>query len=498
MVRVSIGTNRERRLFAVLLCSLGLSGCIAGPSSPEFDDRLSKLRDSGLSEPKVVTVNQEYARTIKQHSIANSSDNTDQVRFKPVSLRSSLSNALNNNIEIERAATQISGADAAHFNSVLGYFPQVSATINYNKNKQEVLSSDNTVFALGKAKYKSQDATVEVNQPLFDLGRIYAIKIASTARTSAEVGYIATVQEVMFKTFDAYISAAQSKSKIRFLGQRQALLRRRIHAQTKRTESGLAQVSSRQAQQIDFDNLGLELVVEEQNLSRQLSELSLLTGKRVSNIKIGNLPRRIFGTERRVTANQAIKNAERQNPRLLRSIIAVAESDLKRQQAISADFSPVLSAFAQRIYENRDNSRFGGGSETRDLIVGVRLNIPIFNAQGNGYQSLTTNINFRDAELQYLKERRQIRTGIIGAIDRMATISKGIKRSRSALRNSRRLIATEQSRVGAGVSQTFLVDAIRSRELIARERMRYYELEYLRAWGRLEYLSGLNLAKSVQ
>ena len=429
---------------------------------------------------------------------AKLSNNIDHNRAEVVSLRSSLNSALNNNIEIERAATQVSATDAAHLNSVLGYFPQVNASGNYNRNNQKVLSSDNTVFALGEANYNSYDATIEVNQPLFDLGRIYAIKIASAARSSAEVGYIATVQEVMFKTFDAYITAAQSKSKIRSLGQRRAVLRRQIRAQADRTESGLAQISSRQAQQIDFDNLGLELVVEEQNFSRQLSELALLTGERISNISIGALPRRIFGTERRVSVDQAIQNAERQNPRLLRSIIAVAENDLKRRQAISADFAPVLSAFARGIYEDRDNSRFGGGSKTKDIIVGVRLNIPIFNPQGLGYQSLTAKINFRDAELQYQNERRQIRTGIIGTLDRMKSLSKGIKRSRSALRNARSLIATEQSRVGAGISQTFLVDAIRSRELIARERMRYYELEYLRAWGRLEYLSGLNLAKSVR
>ena len=70
------------------------------------------------------------------------------------------------------------------------------------------------------------------------------------------------------------------------------------------------------------------------------------------------------------------------NPIVLRSLISVTEADLRNKQARAVDFAPVLVAFARIVDEEREDSRFGGGSITADTITGVRLVVPIFNARG--------------------------------------------------------------------------------------------------------------------
>ncbi len=478
-----------------------LSACGDGLTSKATPERLDVLRASGIESKSRTSLVERFQNAINNNEVASALQagfDGDMVANSPtVALADTLKSALERNPEIGRAAQRINRADAERLNAIFGYLPQISATGNYSLNEQNVLATDNAVFQLGKANYPSLDGRVELRQPIFDLGRIYSIKLASAMRSSAEVEYIATVQKVMYETFDAYLRAAQSKNRMQSLQRRQRLLNTQIRAEVSRSNAGITEDSAKNSLRVELSNAGVDLSQERLRYNTSLSDLAFLSGVRIDNVTQLSTPASVFGTETRVSPEQAIQSASENNPELLRSVIAVAEQDIRKRQAISADFAPVLEGFARLQYEKRDASRFGGGSTTMDTIYGVRLVVPLFNAQGQGYANLIARVDFRDALLQYFAQKRQISTDIRSTHSRMVEIRKSISESRRAVGSARALVTSERALVSAGRSEEFLVAALEARLVQAQERVRYYELEYLRAWGRFEYLSGMNLADQL-
>ena len=148
-----------------------------------------------------------------------------------------------------------------------------------------------------------------------------------------------------------------------------------------------------------------------------------------------------------------------------------------------------------RVDEEREDSRFGGGSITADTITGVRLVVPIFNARGEGYQSIETRVDFKDSLIQYLNQRRQVEADIAATHQRMIDLSSASGRAQSAVRSNRALVTQEQNLEEAGDSQPYLVAALQSRALGAQAQSVDLQLEYLRAWARFAYLTGQNLGR---
>jgi len=486
---------------SVLVLATALTACGDGLTSKAKPERLSGLLDGGIDAERQAALTTRFENAIANNDVATALQaefDGDSASDAPtVSLADTLQAALERNPEIGRAAQRINRADAERLNAIFGYLPQLTASATYAQNEQEVIETDNDVFQLGTASYPSLDAQVELRQPIFDLGRIYGLKLSSAMRSSAEVEYIATVQKVMYETFDTYLRAAQSRNRVTALQRRQGLISRQLSAETTRADAGISEESAKNALRIEVANIGVDLSQERLRYNTALSDLAFLSGKRITNVTTLSTPAGVFGTERRVSAEAAIQTASKNNPELLGSVIAVAEQDLRKRQAISADFAPVLEAFARLQYEDREASRFGGGSTTMDTIYGVRLVVPLFNADGQGYSNLIARVDFRDALLQYFAQKRQISADIYSTHNRLGEISKSISESRRAVGGARALVNSERALVEAGKSEEFLVAALQAREVQAQERVRYYELEYLRAWGRFEYLSGMNLAEKL-
>lgn len=467
-----------------------LMGC--NPDEGEKQARLETLRQTGIDAERNATYQERLG--IAMETDSSGLDVSVAGEAQTAELAELLRLTLDGNIEIGRAAKRIDIADAERLNAIFGYLPQISATGNYNQIQQNVISSDNAVFAVGKANYKSLDGVVEVTQPIFDLSRIFGIRIANTLRSAAEVDYIVAVQKASYDTFDAYVRAAEAKNAINLARQRSSLLRRQVATEVVRENEGLSDDAAKRSLEIELTNIEIEIADQQRTLSEHLTELFSLTGQRFDDVAVAGLPAGVQGTERRITVEQAVEQAVNTNPRVLRAIISVVEGDLRKKQAISADFSPVVAAFARLNYEKRDASRFGGGSATRDLVYGVRIVVPIFNARGTGYQMLTQRLNFEDARLEYLDAKRSVTSDVAATHQRLADISAAITQSRSALAKATQQTRAEELLVEAGTSDEFVVTALRARELQARQRIQSYEFEYLRTWGRLRFLMAENFS----
>lgn len=464
--------------------------------APVETERLAGLSDGAMGAEMVARTDERLARALARgddeglRAAAFGEMGDTSARLGATDLTQA---ALARNTRIGAAAEGIALADATRLNAIFGYLPQVSVNYRQDQVDQEVIETDNAVFQAGSAQYPVVVASVRVTQPVFDLARIFAINHARNARTQAEVEYLATVRSVVYEVLDTYIVAAQAAQRAQFLRQRAQMMDQQIRAQADLAETGLTAVSEPAALQSERASLASEESLELSRYAEALGGLAALTGTTVREIAPLTVPAGALRAARDADIDALVATGLRENPTIMAAALSVVGADLKRRQAISADFSPVIEAYALLEQEDREASRFGGGSLTQDQTVGVQLTVPLFNARGAGYEMAPSSVALRRSALEYNTARRQLETDIIATHGRMLALSQAAAQAASAAQQAGVARAAEQARVETGESSDFAVAAREMRRMSASERAAFYNSEYLRAWLRLQYLTGVDL-----
>ncbi|PTE23453.1 hypothetical protein C5F48_01695 [Cereibacter changlensis JA139] len=490
--------RRTISLLAVGAC-LGLAGC-DGMSNKATPERLGKLVDNGLPEDTRAKADERFDKTMSRaNSIAglNEALGGDAVgNAAPRPLGELLRAALEHNPDIGRAAQDINRADAQRMRAIFGYLPQISANYVSSTVETTVVASDNGVFEKGTATYPVTTLTLELKQPLIDMSRVYGIQLGRTARTASEARYIASVQKALYETFDAYLLASQSKMKMDELGRRSASLRAQAGAEASLSESGLANETSRRSILSEQAQAESDRAIETTRYVEALSRLAYLTGTAISDVQPVAVPNGVLGTEQRLSPEAAKEAARRNNAELLTIAMSVVQADLTRKQAIAADFAPVVDLFMRMETETREGSRFGGGSETEETTTGVRLTLPIFNARGDGLRTLDANVDLRASIVDFHATRRQVDTETLMTLERMKQLSSAIGRLSQAYNSANANVRTERDRLETGESNNLILAARERQAGEFKMELEVQRIEYLRAWVRLQFLTGA-MSKNV-
>ncbi|MBK5924766.1 hypothetical protein CCR90_13500 [Rhodovulum sulfidophilum] len=483
---------------AAIGCSLlWVAGC-GGPETPA-DQRLDALREDGPSEDQRNAAEAGLAKTIAKEPglaelVALYGDPSEAPAGGPA-LPDLLKTALDRNSKIGRAAQEISLADAQHMNAVFGYLPQVSFTFSRDHLNQRVISSDNKVYEKGQTSYPVRTTVASVTQPIYDMSRIFGIRYARNAQSVAEVDYIGAVRDVTYEVFDNYIVANQARDRARALAARQRLFDRQIGSRDTLTDIGLDDDTESASLRSERDSIAAEEALEMARYAAAVSALAELTGTVVREIKPLRFPNGMLRADRRTGEGDAVARGLEDNPAIMSAALAVVGAGLDRHRALAAETMPVVDAYATLENEHRSGSRFGGGSHSDDLTVGVSLTVPLFNSNGRGYVSREKSVELRAATMEYYARRRAVETEIRSTHSRMAELRRAIFRSSESAQQARKALDAERGRVASGQSVDLVVAARELRLNKATERVSYYQAEYLRSWTRLHYLMGADLTK---
>lgn len=455
--------------------------------------RLEALLETGVSEELNQRTEERIERASRRNPDGASNFAELQTPAGPMSAAALIQSALERSGRIAGAAAGIAQADAERMNAIFGYLPQVRVGYQYDQIDQEVIRSDNVVFQAGRANYPVNTLTARINQPIFDLSRIFAITYAANARTRAEVEYLATVRAVVYEVLDAYIVASQAQARARALRQRMAILNRQISAQGALQDTGLGTPGEPASLRSERSTLASEEALELARYAEALSALSMLTGISVRQLEPVSVPTGALAQARGLDVEQLVARGLRENPAIMAAALGVVGAENQRRQALATDYSPVIDAYATLEREDRAASRFGGGSLTQDMTVGVQLTVPLFNARGAGYESRVAGARLQRQTLDYYGLRRQVETDIRTTHERMLQLATAIGQASSAAQQAGAATRAERGRAAAGESSDFAIAARELRQSQASERVAFYQAEYMRAWLRLQYLTGVDL-----
>jgi outer membrane protein TolC len=311
------------------------------------------------------------------------------------------------------------------------------------------------------------------------------------------VAYIGAVQKAVYDTFDTYLEAAASRLRMDESGRRARLLGQQAQGESALSASGLNDQQAMRSLIAEKARIEADLSVETARYAETLGQLAYHTGLAVAGVQPSDVPASVMGAERQVTPAAAVESALKNNPELLAMAIDVVARDLGRKQAIATDFAPVLDLFAKMEQETRAGSRFGGGSVTQDTTMGVQLRLPIFNANGNGLRTVQANVDLRSGVVAYHATKRRIETEIAMTLQRMSQLTAAMGQMSTAAQQARANVDAEQALVASGQSTDLQLISRQLLESQLKEAAAEQRIEYLRAWARLQYLTGAMTADAL-
>ncbi len=403
--------------------------------------------------------------------------------------------SLDNDPRLQAARYRYEAAKEAVPRARSQLLPNISADAEYIETDQNIISTDNAVFASGQTDFPTNRYGITFSAPLFRMADWRGLKQSHAEVALALAEYTAEEQELVLRVAESYLSVLAAEDDLRFAESEQTAVERQRDLARTRRQSGLA------ARTDEFDaNARYALVLAdaldaENRLDDARQALLESTGTLLTDLE--PLAEEIL-LERPdpLDIDQWIQLTLMQNPRLLarEQSLEVAQREVRRQ---SAGRYPTVNFLTRLDDRDTAGSLFGGGSEVETADFAIQLRVPIYSAGsiGSGVREASLNVNrtVEEVKLERLTVARQTRRaylGILSGISRIEALSESLVAQRSALDAKQRGYT---SGINTGLD---VLDAERDLYLILRDhaQARY---QYLADTLRLKQAAGTLSAEDL-
>lgn len=415
---------------------------------------------------------------------------TPDAAAEPLSFDQAVEAAMVNSLEAALADEALTKAEIAAVNAIFGYLPRITAVGEFSRVRQDVIDTDNAVFQAGRADFNVLTGRIEATQPIIDFSTLLAIRVADTARSATERAYVSAVQEAAFNAATAYLLALEAEAKLASVTARSDLLAQQVEKENELIEFGLSTPATRQLLEVQIGQTEIERLQFQEEYDAAIVALGKQIGQPVGKLVDMRAPPGMLEAATQSRPDELIAVALRDNPEMQQRRLETLQQRQEVKRQFAEDFGPTVDLFANAEYEDRDDSRFGGGSVTFDQTVGVRLTVPLFNANGTGYPSFEEQSDLRAAALSERQLGRALEIEVRSLDTRLKSLRHLIGKARGAMSAADQLLGSASRSVESGVATELLILRHRIQQENAREWLARSNYVFLRNWARLAFLTG--------
>jgi outer membrane protein len=364
------------------------------------------------------------------------------------------------------------------------WFPQISGSVGRNQVYQNIIQSDNTVFASGKTNFPTTDFSVELRQSVINYANFVAVGQADATVKRFAAEFSAIEQDLMQRVAERYFSVLAANESIEYIQAEKQSVKRQFDLVQAKVDRGLANT-------VDYQDAQARLL---QVNSREIElRNSLENSKADLKAVIGTLPETLLllndaiplATPVPGDTREWINAAYDQNPSIIAKRFELEESkkEIEKQRG---GYFPTVDLTASYNKNDTGGSLFGGGSEVDTKQFMLELYVPVFRG------GLTTS-RFREAVELHSKVMEELNAmmrevernivtafnGVNNAIAKVEALAKLVEASESAIKLKR-------TAYDSGLASTLDV-------LDAERNLFFARSEYARA--RYEYVINTILLK---
>jgi outer membrane protein len=333
-----------------------------------------------------------------------------------------------------------------------GLLPQASLNAN-------ALNNDSHSSMFGDKNYTSKSASITVTQPIYRKQNWEQYEQAKQQVHVAEAQLANAAQDLILRTAQAYFDVLQSEDNISFVRAQKAAIGEQL-AQAKRNfEVGTATITDSNEAQARSDLANAQEIAALNDLQIKQRALQRIIGTpppKLDHLE-GKLPLRPPDP---ANMEAWIAHAEQSSPILKaqRAAYAVAQREVERNRA---GHYPTVDAVAR--YADNRNQNFGGFQvNTKNAVIGVEFNLPLYQGGLVGSRVREAVANQDKAREDLEDARRQVALNTSQAYLGVTSGAAQVKALEQALLSSQ--TALDSTRLGLEVGVRTTVDILNAQQ----------------------------------
>jgi outer membrane protein len=317
--------------------------------------------------------------------------------------------------------------------------PTLNARVARDRNKNETVTDS---FIVGRPsarfEYSSTEYALSLSQPVYNAAVLSGLSQAKAAVRRAEAEYAAAAQDLIQRVAQAYLEMLLAWDNLEFTRAEKTSIRRQSESAEARLKVGLATITDVHDAKARLENAAAQEIEAENGLQDKREALRELTGRLPeSSVRAGVIIPLI--TPEPVDINRWVETSLAQNYSLLAKRAAAdgAREEIRRQRA---GHYPTLDLVGTRTRNDADGSVTGPGIRADNTVVGLQLNVPLF--QGGLVGSRTEEAAHRydaaqqDFEFARRATERAARAaylGVAGGAAKVTALAQAVVAGESAL-----------------------------------------------------------------
>lgn len=306
--------------------------------------------------------------------------------------------------------------------------------INYTKTKigQQILSSENPVFAVGATSYPQTVLGLSLAQPIFRLGAWFRLDQAKASERVAAAVFASAEQELILRVASCYLGILSAQNALSFAQAEKESIQSQLTLVRNKFATGQATIVTLSDAQARAALNESNIVLLENEVADKVQALREITGTEINQLRPLSEDFQLTPPEPR-DLDSWLSSAQLNNTGIVTrtEAIEVARDEIKKQQAA---YAPSLD-LAYNVDKNKTGgSLFGGGSDVKTKNVALRLNIPIFDGGVTHAVSHAAAKRHEEAKEALDKEKRQVDRStryayqsIVGGIQRVAALETSVQ-----------------------------------------------------------------------
>jgi len=382
------------------------------------------------------------------------------------------------------------------------WLPQISGSVRGSRISQDIIRSDNTVFASGETMFNKTEYSVNMRQSLLSYSKLMVLEKADISLKRFAAEFNAAEQRLIQQLTERYFAVLAANESLSYILTEKQAVQEQFDLVEAKLDRGLANT-------VNFQDAQARLL---QVSAREIELRNALENSKVDlKAMIGELPAslRLMDNALPLTrpspsdAEVWIQAAYEQNPVVVAKRFEVEESKKEIEQQRGGYF-PTVDLTASYSRDDTGGSLFGGGSEVDTGMIMLELNVPL-------YSGGATTSRYREAVSINNQTREELRAIMMELERNIVTAMNGINNSIAKVEALDKLVEASQTSVelkrtayDTGLASTIdVLDAERNlffaRSEYARARYEYviYTIALKHAAGLLDADDVIDLDRSM-
>ncbi len=323
-----------------------------------------------------------------------------------------------------------------------GLLPKLTAEGVYTQTRQNIISSDNTVYGQGTSTFPTTEYSLSLVQPLFNMASWASLKRARATVKGADLKLETARQDLMVRLARSYLGALATRDNLEFISAEESAVSRYHELVTGRFSSGLTSRTDFLDAKARLSDVRARKIAARSNQDDAFQALREIVGQDIEKIVPVREDLPLVGPDPN-NIDTWIDATVKQNPSLemQRQAVEEANQEINRQRA---GHYPFLNLEAEYDRTKTEGTLFGGGSEVETAYVLARLTIPIF--EGGVVASRTREAKSlhqaaaQEEERQTRAARKETRAaylGVMSSIDRVKALREALDAQKMVLEAKR-------------------------------------------------------------